>query len=120
MKALSIRQPWAWLIVQGIKDVENRTWRTAYRGPLLIHAGKTFDKLGYAWIVDNFPHLVLPAPTAFDLGGIVGQVVLVDCVREHASPWFFGEQGFVLSDARTLPFVPCHGALGIFEIEQPA
>ena len=38
MKCLSILQPWAWAIIHGGKDVENRTWRTAYRGPLLIHA----------------------------------------------------------------------------------
>jgi hypothetical protein len=39
-KALSIRQPWAHLIVAGIKQIENRTWTTRYRGPLLIHAGQ--------------------------------------------------------------------------------
>ncbi|WP_245839042.1 ASCH domain-containing protein [Yersinia kristensenii] len=38
MKALSIRQPWAWLIVNGYKDIENRTWNTKCRGPVLIHA----------------------------------------------------------------------------------
>ena len=37
MKILSVRQPWAWLLFNG-KDIENRTWRTSYRGPLLIHA----------------------------------------------------------------------------------
>jgi ASCH domain len=35
MKVIVIRQPWAWLIVNGIKDIENRSWRTRYRGPLL-------------------------------------------------------------------------------------
>ena len=39
LPALSIRQPWAELIVRGHKDVENRTWRHSYRGPVLIHAG---------------------------------------------------------------------------------
>ena len=38
MKVIVIRQPWAWLIVNGIKDIENRSWRTRYRGPLLIQA----------------------------------------------------------------------------------
>jgi len=41
MKIISIRQPWAALIVSGIKDVENRTWPTRYRGQLLIHASRT-------------------------------------------------------------------------------
>ena len=39
LKAISIRQPWAWLIVNGYKDVENRTWKAKYTGALLIHAG---------------------------------------------------------------------------------
>ena len=43
MKAISIRQPWAWLIVNGYKDVENRTWYTSHRGPLLICASKALD-----------------------------------------------------------------------------
>lgn len=43
IKVLSIRQPWAWLIVNGYKTIENRTWRVNDRGPILIHAGKSFD-----------------------------------------------------------------------------
>ena len=39
LKAISIRQPWAWLIVNGYKDVENRIWATSLRGRVLIHAG---------------------------------------------------------------------------------
>src|SRR6267378_3713180 len=45
MKIISIRQPWASLIVSGVKDVENRTWSTRYRGPVLIHASRTADKI---------------------------------------------------------------------------
>ena len=50
-RALSIRQPWAWLILNGYKDLENRTWRTDYRGPLLIHAGMRVetDKDAVEW-----------------------------------------------------------------------
>ena len=43
MKALSIRQPWAWLIVAGYKDVENRTWATDFRGRIYVHAGQRYD-----------------------------------------------------------------------------
>jgi hypothetical protein len=42
--ALSIRQPWAWLIVNGFKDLENRSWSTAFRGPVWIHAGKAWGR----------------------------------------------------------------------------
>ena len=44
MKALTIKQPWAYLIIHGGKDIENRTWRTKYRGRILIHAAKADDK----------------------------------------------------------------------------
>lgn len=40
MIALSIRQPWAWLILNGWKDIENRDWTTRVRGRILIHAAK--------------------------------------------------------------------------------
>jgi ASCH domain len=42
-RLLTIRQPWAWAIIYGGKDVENRSWLTKHRGPLLIHAGSAFD-----------------------------------------------------------------------------
>lgn len=48
MKALSIRQPYAWLIVNGFKDIENRDWPTKFRGRVLIHAGATYPKREYA------------------------------------------------------------------------
>ena len=44
MKALSIQQPWAWMILYGTKRVENRTWATSFRGPFLIHAGLKADR----------------------------------------------------------------------------
>ena len=44
MKALTIKQPWATLIIQGDKRFEFRSWQTKYRGELLIHAGKGIDK----------------------------------------------------------------------------
>jgi len=43
LPALSIWQPWAWLIANGYKDIENRTWWTKFRGPFLIHASKRMD-----------------------------------------------------------------------------
>lgn len=55
MKALSIKQPWAEAILQGVKKVENRTWRPKYtlRGPVIVHAGGQFDRVGYDWLVDG-------------------------------------------------------------------
>lgn len=48
--ALSIQQPWAWLLVNGFKPVENRSWPTKVRGRIAIHAGKKFDYEGYRWV----------------------------------------------------------------------
>lgn len=121
MKALSIKQPWAWAILNG-KPVENRTWPTRFTGPFLIHASKTFDNDGYYWIMEN--HLALfkgpitmPGPKRFEMGGVVGKARMVDCVDSHNSPWFFGPRGFVIENAEPLPFYPCKGALGFFDIE---
>ena len=119
MKAISIRQPWAWLIVNGFKDIENRSWETRYRGPVLVHASKTFDKEGYEWLVES-QGIELPDPSEFQRGGIVGQTRITGCVSDHDSTWFFGPHGFVLADSKTLPFQPCKGALGFFDVKQAA
>jgi hypothetical protein len=116
MKALSIRQPWAWLIIQGYKDVENRTWQTRFRGEFLVHAGFIFDEKGYEWVVTQMG-LALPAIDAFDRGGIIGAAEVIDCVSEYSSPWFVGPYGFVLRNSRPLPFVPMRGKPGFFEKE---
>lgn len=119
MKALTIRQPWAWAIIAGHKTFENRTWSTKYRGPLLIHAAKTMrmadyhDLGGYA-IEDGF------SPPELDeeylKGGIVGIVDLVDIVTKSRDPWFGGPYGWRLENQRELPFVPWKGQQGLFEI----
>jgi len=116
MKAISIRQPWAWLIVHGYKDVENWTWSTKYRAPILIHAGKTLDPYFDQIRQDVLAQGVeFPDAKHIERGGIVGQANLVDCVTESTSEWFNGPYGFVLEDAQPLPFQPCKGRLGIFE-----
>lgn len=113
--ALSIQQPWAWCIIQGHKLVENRTWKTGLRGWVGIHAGKTFDINGYSWICETFPHLVLPRPSGYQFGGIVGRARLVDCVTNRdGDPWFFGPHGLIFDRVEPLPFTPCRGQLGFF------
>lgn len=52
MKVLSIRQPWANLVAEGLKIIETRNWKTNYRGPLAIHAGKVADKKSFARLKD--------------------------------------------------------------------
>ena len=119
MKALSIRQPWAWLIVNGHKDIENRDWPTRMRGPILIHASKgmTRDEYATARSVAYSEGVEIPAFEDLERGGIVGQAVISGCVTGSISPWFFGKYGFVLADAQRLPFRPLRGQLGFFDVE---
>jgi ASCH domain len=114
MKALSIQQPWAYLIVQGIKDIENRDWVTSYRGLLLIHAGKQMDK-HFPWGQADFEYM-LPLTHEYELGGIVGYVMLHRVVTQSDSPWFRGRYGFVLTQRHTVPFMPLRGQLGLFDV----
>lgn len=120
--AISIRQPWAWLILKAGKDVENRTWPTRFRGRVLIHAGKgmTREEYGDAAMIacgvsDGGIHL--PSREALERGGIIGEVEIVDCVAQSDSLWFAGPFGFVLKNPKPLPFQPCRGALGFFRPE---
>lgn len=117
MRTLSIRQPWAWLIVHGHKDVENREWATQYRGPLLIHASKTVAKAEYARQCAEIEHafgIAVPPLADVPLGGIVGAVHLVDCAPHSDSPWYTGAVAWVLRQPVELPFLPCKGGLGLF------
>ncbi len=127
MRCLSIQQPWSWLIANGIKDIENRTWDTRYRGFILIHAGKTIDGTGFIGDTLNRPYwrerLSLAALDAmpqkrddYDLGGIIGYATLKDVVTKYDSPWFIGPYGFVLTQRRTIDFIPLRGQLGLFDV----
>ena len=115
MKALTIHQPWAWAIAEGHKDIENRTWRTSYRGPLLIHAGKTFDAAGHYWIQREIG-IALPAPSAFQQVSLVAIARLTGCVTESDSPWFSGPYGWVIEDVARIKAVYCRGMPGLFEV----
>ncbi len=120
MRAISIRQPWAWLIVNGHKNIENRDWATRFRGPVLIHAAKGMTRAEYEECSDFARGLGATVPPFEDLerGGIVGQATVVDCVSESDSPWFFGRYGFVLADTRILAFRPWRGQLSFFEVPE--
>lgn len=118
--ALSIRQPWCWLILNRKKDIENRTWSTKYRGRVLLHASKTCKREEYeeaANFAMSLSGIIVPEFHELDLGGIVGSVEIVDCVQEHDSPWFFGKCGFVMRDPQPLPFTPCKGQLRLFKVD---
>lgn len=113
--AISIRQPYAWLVANGHKPVENRTWRTHFRGRIAIHAGsKLAPDFDEACEAARAAGIDLPAE--LPLGGIVGAATLADCVESHSSEWFTGPFGFVMQDARPVEFRERPGALGIFKL----
>jgi len=115
LPVLSIRQPWAWLVVNGLKDIENRTWRTHYRGQILIHASANLKDL--TWDERERCESLGGAkmPEDYDVGGVIGIVEIVDCVRRHRSVWKHGPSwGWVLADACPLRFRECKGAVGFF------
>ena len=132
MKALSVRQPWAWGIVHAGKRIENRTWRCHYRGEVFIHTSKLPVPKRYvpdAFIAEFdamremaeqaghvFETLVTYRQLLLESGAIVGRARIVDCVTESNSPWFVGPFGIVLEDVRQTPIVPCKGALGLWEV----
>jgi len=123
--ALSIRQPWAWLIVNQWKTIENRTWRSHYRGHFFVHASATMSRGDYDacvifcnglnFEIKDFPSF---ASLKSQVGGIVGEADIVDCVTQSESPWFVGGYGYVIENARALPFQPCKGALRFFQLAE--
>lgn len=108
---LSIRQPWAHAAVVGAKDVENRTWATSYRGPLLVHAARAVDVRG----LDVCRRMGVDLPDELPTGVIVGVVELLEVAEHSTSPWWEpGKLAWVLANARALTsHVPHRGLLGL-------
>jgi hypothetical protein len=127
MKALSVRAPWWWFIIHGHKDIENREWKTNFRGRVLIHASSWFRYTVTAedqyWAVQvaglekEWLAQKIPSPANMPKGCLVGSVDIVGCVSDSDSPWFFGKYGFVLANpvAFEKP-IPFKGALGFFDV----
>lgn len=111
MKCLSVRQPWAHAILALGKDVENRSWPTRYRGPLLIHAARHIE-------AGACRRLTLD-PSALIVGHCLGIVNLVDCMQRSPSRWAIpGQWHWLLRNPRALPRpVPMAGRLGLFEVD---
>ena len=117
MKVLSLKQPFAELVVSGKKKIELRKWNTKFRGEFLIHASQTPDKKE----MERFGFSHLP------LGCIVGKVILKE-VKKYTTPEHFledqdkhlasqewGTYGFILIDAQRLPQVAVKGKLGFWD-----
>jgi hypothetical protein len=97
LKILTVRQPWASLIVAGIKDVENRSWSTKYRGKLGIHAGMRVETDA----LEQFGYLLGDRP--LPQGALIGSVTVIDCIQNSKSEWATpGAWHWILADAHCL------------------
>lgn len=128
MKVLSVRQPWAWALIFGGKDIENRSWKTKYRGPVAIHTSQGMTKKEYSEFLDyvaemseleNLPLMNVPSFTELDRGKIIGVVDLVDVVEISDSPWFFGPYGWIITNPRPWTPLKRKGSLGLREYTGP-
>lgn len=131
MKALSIRQPWAWLIAAGIKDVENRTWKSHFQGRLYIHASSAVDpkeswqaRLSIMTALMTTAEMKRIYDAEFTRGAIIGEVTMSDCCFRFGdmndniySKWHeVGYYGFYLTDPVLYDKpIPCRGARKFFE-----
>jgi hypothetical protein len=133
-RVLSVKNPWAYLIIHHDKDVENRGYATKYQGRILIHASKTSDLRGYEWkwlgrpdIQKIFDGLVENIYNVERTNGhIIGSVELYDCIQDSDSVWAerlpppYSQHHWLLRDPH--PFdvpLPARGMLGLWTYESP-
>ena len=127
MKAITIKQPFASLIIEGYKEYEFRTWRTKFRGDILIHAGKGVDKKA----MEKNKHLVSDCPS----GCMLGIVKITDCIKiDDDARLMLKEKnnivydhvitdkewdgfGFKLENVRKIEKIPVNGKLSLWDFE---
>ena len=128
MKVITIKQPFATLIAEGLKEYEFRTWRTKYRGDILIHAGKGIDKKA----MERYKHLNLEYPS----GKIIAKATITDCVyvddklkeelRKKDPLVYYGilqkdsiwdGYGFKLEKIKKVPHVEVNGKLSLWDYD---
>ncbi len=125
MKAISVRQPWAWAIIHAGKDVENRSpatiarWKSLVGQRIAIHASRTMPlpswDIAAAFMLDEIG-IETPNPEDLDCGGIIGFVDVVDIVKSSKSKWFQkGQHALVLANPTPIRrMLPCKGNSSIF------
>lgn len=120
--ALSVHQPWAWAICANHKPIENRTWATQHRGPLLIHASKSVETIND---IRMYQKSLLPngkkMPDALIRGCLIGLCYLEGCEvyneRKHASPFAGGPICWLLKYGVAFREpIPYTGNVGLFQV----
>ena len=125
MKVLTIKEPWASLIINGYKKYEFRSWKTNYRGKVLIHAGLTLEK-NNAIKFNNYN-------LDYGKGEIIGEAILTDCIlvtdefenklyninplvygkSEHSRVYAWKLENVIKYNNR----IPCKGKLGLWNYD---
>lgn len=135
IKVLTIKEPWIWLILNRGKDVENRTWKTNYRGRLYLHSSQNFDfnALNKVWEMDkklcseiikvfkieyNSESKKASCNNKASFGKILGAVDLVDCISNCDSVWAeSGQNHWVLENPKLIEKpISCKGKLSIWTL----
>lgn len=133
MRALTLRQPWAWAVIEGLKPIENRSWcpnRYQIGQPFAVHAGLAFDTLGFSVFERCAREARCWSRYQRDFEDVRGAVLGIATLgHKHvagaddrlvppaARPWFFGPYGFPLTRiAKLSEPLPCRGALGFWEL----
>ena len=127
MKVITVKQPFASLIAEGLKEYEFRTWKTKYRGDILIHAGKGIDKKA----MKKFEYLNLDYPS----GCIIAKAKIVDCVyvdqdirkllKEKDEKVYhrvikdnsWNGYGFKIDNVKKIEPIPIKGQLGLWNYD---
>ncbi len=118
MRALTIKRPWANLIVAGRKTIENRSWPppgSIVGEVIAIHAGRAYVREAEGWMKK---HRLGACPSDEDApGGIIGFARVTGSIEKSRSLWFMGPIGWVLADIVALPEpIPCKGSLGLWTV----
>ena len=129
MKVITIKQPFATLIAEGLKEYEFRTWKTKYRGDILIHAGKSIDKKA----MKRYEHLNLEYP----IGCIIAKATITDCINvdedtrkmlNEKNPLVYSSiikhtewvgYGFKLEKVEKIGPIPINGKLSLWDYNYP-
>lgn len=118
MKAVSVRQPWAWAILAGEILYLPRARRVDYRGPLLIHVAQRDDQHGYFTLLNRG----LAIPKRLPHGGFVGRAQLLFCVTrrtawQHDARYITTPYAWILGSPEAFPLVPASGRLGLWDVD---
>lgn len=146
MKALSVWQPWAYLLMhpeaaKPPKDIENRGWKPPMTGVILLHASRTFDKTGYEWIlsevlrgriditnealfaINEMEKAFIRGGTVLELaaagfGALLGKITVTGWIQGSRSPWYCGPIGWMMANPQPFPQpIACMGRQGLFNVD---